>query len=121
MLIFPHPPNNTNNTTPSNPPPATTIRREHIHTVGYCIGVDTAAMSLFFRAPLPAPLARQRLKGNLAGLALLTFARTVFTPYLAFRGLVVSVLNSVMHGADAVWWIGASPPLIFSSCCRCLG
>lgn len=58
------------------------------------------------RAPLPAPLARQRLKGNLAGLALLVFARTVFTPYLALRGLVVSVLATFGVPSDAVWWCG---------------
>lgn len=68
-------------------------------------------MSLFFRAPLPAPLARQRLKGNLAGLALLIFARTVFTPYLALRAMLVSVLNSVLghSGSELVWWMGAAP------------
>lgn len=72
-------------------------------------------MALFFRAPLPAALARQRLKGNVGGLALLVFARTVFTPYLALRALVVGILNSVFgsgsgrsqSGETAVWWIGA--------------
>lgn len=77
-------------------------------------------MALFFRAPLPAALARQRLKGNVGGLALLVFARTVFTPYLALRALVVSILGSVLgsgsgsgrahSGETAVWWIGALAP-----------
>ncbi|CAK9783428.1 hypothetical protein CC85DRAFT_325279 [Cutaneotrichosporon oleaginosum] len=57
------------------------------------------------RAPLPAPLARQRLKGNLAGLALLIFARSVFTPYLALRGLLVSILDALGAPADTVWWL----------------
>jgi hypothetical protein len=61
------------------------------------------------RAPLPAPLARQRLKGNLAGLALLVFARSVFTPYLALRALLVNILGAFGVPSDAVWWLGERP------------
>ncbi|BEJ13326.1 hypothetical protein CspHIS471_0305000 [Cutaneotrichosporon sp. HIS471] len=57
------------------------------------------------RAPLSAPLARQRLKGNLAGLAFLFFLRTVFTPYLALRALTVHILVTFGAPADSVWWL----------------
>ncbi|GMK56440.1 hypothetical protein CspeluHIS016_0302800 [Cutaneotrichosporon spelunceum] len=59
----------------------------------------------FLRAPLPAPLARQRLKGNLAGLVLVVFMRTVFTPYLSLRALVVDILTKFGMPSGMVWWL----------------
>jgi hypothetical protein len=62
-------------------------------------------------APLPASLARSRLKSNLGALALLAFARTLFTPYLALRAAFVSAVNTLMGAPrkpwDWMWWIGA--------------
>lgn len=65
-------------------------------------------------APLSAPEARSRLKGNLAGFALVCFARTLFTPYLALRAVLVSAIDSLAssprtaRGGDYLWWIGKS-------------
>lgn len=59
------------------------------------------------------PLAKKRLKSNLGALALLTFARTLFTPYLYFRGLLVRGIDQfatsprTQHGVQAVWYLGA--------------
>jgi hypothetical protein len=63
-------------------------------------------------SPLSAQVARSRLKSNLGALALLTFARTFFTPYLALRAAVVGVVDSIIaaprgaKGWDWMWWIG---------------
>lgn len=56
--------------------------------------------------------ARQRLKSNLGALALLTFARNLFTPYLYLRGQIIravdwfSTSSRTHRGIDVVWYIG---------------
>ncbi|KAL1409764.1 hypothetical protein Q8F55_003761 [Vanrija albida] len=69
-------------------------------------------MALSLPAPLPAPLARSRLKSNLGALALFAFLRAVFTPYISLRAVVVALADRLLalgsfqrRGSGLVWWI----------------
>lgn len=72
-------------------------------------------MAFSLPAPLPAPIARSRLKSNLGALALFAFLRAIFTPYISLRAVLVALLDKVLalaslqrRGSAMVWWIGES-------------
>ncbi|WOO79449.1 uncharacterized protein LOC62_02G002970 [Vanrija pseudolonga] len=69
-------------------------------------------MAFSLPAPLPAPIARSRLKSNLGALALFAFLRAIFTPYISLRAVLVALVDKVLalaslqrRGSAMVWWI----------------
>lgn len=66
------------------------------------------AMSMgLWQTPLPPSVARSRLISNIAAIVLSIFCRTLFSPYLALRSVVISLLDKLgLPGSSIVWWIG---------------
>ncbi|EJT47748.1 hypothetical protein A1Q1_03323 [Trichosporon asahii var. asahii CBS 2479] len=59
-----------------------------------------------WQTPLPPSVARSRLISNIAAIVLSIFCRTLFSPYLALRSVVVSLLDKLgLPGSSIVWWI----------------
>lgn len=60
-----------------------------------------------WQTPLPPSVARSRLISNVAAIVLSIFCRTLFSPYLAIRSVVVSLLDKIgLPGSSLVWWTG---------------